>query len=91
MAPRGSQVTSGPVPAAAGSRRAAMVAASQLRAVPRPMYLAFLLLAIFVQCNWGLYGVSTRFLQVRGGPARRAPGAEQRNSCGVRTLRARTG
>lgn len=48
---------------------AAIAAASELQQVPRVKYLLFVLLAIFIQLNWGLFGVCTRYLQVRRGRA----------------------
>jgi hypothetical protein len=46
-----------PPPPPAGGKRAAIAAASELRRVPRPTYLAFILLAVCIQLFWGLYGV----------------------------------
>lgn len=44
-----------------------LAAAAELRKVSGPKYFAFILLAIFIQINWGLYGVCSRYLQVRAG------------------------
>ncbi|KAF8056101.1 hypothetical protein HT031_006452 [Scenedesmus sp. PABB004] len=46
-------------------RAAAVQAAATLQEVSSARYLAFVALAMFVQVNWGLYGVCSRYLQTQ--------------------------